>query len=76
MDNYEDLVKLFVNLDKETKDKLVDEWEKYHDEVFFHNAIYEISYMDEVPTVQRISREFGISLTFASILLDYYLENI
>ena len=51
-----------------------EEWLNYHDEVYWHNAIYEISFMDEVPTPVRIMNEFGISLYFAQKLFDYYME--
>ena len=52
------------------------EWSHYHDEIFWHNAIYEISFMDEVPTPSRIMNEFGISYCFAKELFDYYMEII
>lgn len=53
---------------------IYEEWEKYHDEIFWHNAIYEISFMDEVPTPVRIMKEFDISLYFATKIFDYYIE--
>lgn len=50
------------------------EWKNYRDEVYWHNCIYEISFMDEVPTPARIMREFNISYYFAQKLFDYYME--
>ena len=52
------------------------EWKSYHDEVFWHNCIYEISFMDEVITPFRISRELGLSLYFSIKLFNYYMEII
>ena len=52
------------------------EWHHYHDEIFWHNAIYEISFMEEPPTPSRIMNEFDISYYFAKELFDYYMEII
>ena len=52
------------------------EWKNYRDEVYWHNCIYEISFMEEPPTSARIMSEFGISLYFAQKLFDYYMEII
>ena len=54
--------------------QIYDEWKKYHDEIFWHNAIYELSFMEEAPTVARIMNEFGISYLFATKILNYFLE--
>ena len=48
----------------------------YHDELFFHQAMYEISDMDEVPTATRIMDMFDICYYFASYLLKEYMEMI
>ena len=56
--------------------KVYQEWKKYHDEVFWHGCIYEISFMDEVPTPVRIMKEFAISLYFAQKLFEKYMEMI
>ena len=50
------------------------EWKNYHDELYWHNAIYEISFMEEPPTVVRIMSEFNISMYFATKLFIYYME--
>ena len=50
------------------------EWKNYHDELYWHNAIYEMSFMEEPPTVARIMNEFGVSMYFATKLFDYYME--
>ena len=89
MENYEELIKKYLekeeltieeiikdDVDENTTKQIYEEWEKYHDEIFFHNAMYEMSYWDEPPTVNRIVNEFSICEYFASILLEYYLENI
>ena len=52
------------------------EWNQFHDELFWHNAIYEISFMDEVVTPIRIMRHFHISYYFSTKLLEYYLEQV
>ena len=56
--------------------KVYNEWKKYHDDVFWHNAIYEMSFMEEPPTPMRIMVEFDISYYFAKRLFDYYMEMI
>lgn len=61
-------------VDLELTNKIYEEWKKYHDEIFWHNAIYEISFMDEVPTPVRIQKEFDISYYFANKLFEYYME--
>ena len=35
---------------------------------------YEISFMEEPPTVVRIMSEFNISMYFATKLFNYYME--
>ena len=52
------------------------EWRHYHDEVFWHNAIYEISFMFDIPTPARIMDKFDISYYFANKLFMYYMEVI
>ena len=89
MEKYEELIKKYLekeeltieeiildDVDENTAKQIYEEWKKYHDEIFFHNAIYEMSYWEEPPTVNRIIKEFSISEYFASLLLEYYLENI
>ena len=56
--------------------KVYQEWKKYHDEVFWHGCIYDISFMDEVPTPVRIMKEFDISPYFAQKLFEKYMEMI
>ena len=53
---------------------LYEEISNYHDEVFIHNVIYELSFCEEPPTIARIMREFNVSYPFAEILLEKYLE--
>ena len=52
------------------------EWINYHDEVYWHNAVYEMSFMEEVVTPARIMNEFSVSYYFAKKLFDYYMEII
>lgn len=47
----------------------------YNDEVFFHNALYELSFMEEPPTIARIMNTFGVSFLLASKIFDFYMEN-
>ena len=56
--------------------KVYKEWKQYRDEVYWHNAIYEISFMDDVPTPTRIMKKFNISYYFAKKLFDSYMEVI
>ena len=53
---------------------LYEEVSNYHDEVFIHGVIYELSFWEEPPTIARIMREFNVSYPFAEILLEKYLE--
>ena len=55
-------------------EKLYIEWKNYHDELYWHNAVYEISFMEEPPTPARIMDMFNISYCFAKKLFDYYIE--
>ena len=87
-EKYESLIELFIErtelsvltIQKEAKagfriaSAVYKEWKNYHDEVYWHNCIYEISFMDEVPTTARIMREFNVSYYFAQKLFDYYME--
>ena len=87
-EQYEKLIERFieekelsiVRIQKEAKagfkiaSAVYKEWKKYHDEIYWHNAIYEISFMEEVPTPGRIMDEFHISYYFAKKLYDYYIE--
>ena len=50
------------------------EYLNYHDEIYWHNAIYEISFIEEAPTPARIMSHFQISYYFAKKLFDYYME--
>lgn len=71
-----DLEKLIKDegIAKDLAEKIYSEWKNYHDEVFWHNAIYEISFMEEPPTPGRIMNEFQISYVFAEALYNYYME--
>jgi len=85
---YEELIEKYLkndNLDleklikdegiaKDLAEKIYSEWKNYHDEVFWHNAIYEISFMEEPPTPVRIMKQFDISYVFAEALYNYYVE--
>lgn len=87
-EQYEELINRFIErkvlsiatIQKEAKAgfkiaaEVYEEWKNYHDEVYWHNCIYEISFMEEVPTPARIMNEFGISLYFAQKLFDYFME--
>ena len=89
-EKYEKLIEQFIErkelsvatIQKESKaglkiaTKVYQEWKNYHDEVFWHGCIYDISFMDEVPTPVRIMKEFDISLYFAQKLFEKYMEMI
>ena len=89
-EKYEKLIEQFIErkelsvatIQKESKaglkiaTKVYQEWKNYHDEVFWHGSIYEISFMDEAPTPVRIMKEFDISLYFAQKLFEKYMEMI
>lgn len=89
-EKYEQLIERFIErkslsiaiMQKEAKvgirlaGKVYEEWKNYHDEIYWHNAIYEMSFMNEVVTPTRIMNEFGVSYYFAKKLFDYYLEQI
>ena len=47
----------------------------YNDEVFFHNVMYELSFIEEPPTIARIMGTFGVSFLLASKIFDFYMEN-
>ena len=54
---------------------LYEEAKKYNDEVFFHGALYELSFMDEPPTVARIMATFNVSYLLAKKVFEFYIEN-
>ena len=51
------------------------ESKRFSDEVFFHNALYELSFMEEPPTIARIMGAFDVSFLLASKIFDFYMEN-
>ena len=55
---------------------LCQEYENYHDEVFLHNCLYELSFEEEPPTIARIMRKFNVSYTLAKRIYEFYMENI
>ena len=54
---------------------LYEEWLRYNDEVFFHNALYELSFEEEPPTIARIIRKFQASYPLAKKIYEFYTEN-
>lgn len=64
------------HLKKIERKEIIRQLSLYHDELFYHQAMYEISGMDEVPTVTRIMDMFDICYYFASYLLKEYMEMI
>ena len=64
------------HLSKEEREELLRQIKLYHDELFYHSAMYEISGFEEVPTVERIMDMFDVCLFIASFLLEEYLEMI
>lgn len=90
-DRYEELIPLYIEseklpsiseIQKEHKigfkmaSAIYKECKNYHDEVYWHNCIYEISFMEEPPTPARIMSLFGVSYYFAKKLFDYYIEAV
>ena len=63
------------NLSKSKSNQLYEEAKKYNDEVFFHGVLYELSFVDEPPTVARIMQEFDVSYLLAQKLFEFYMEN-
>lgn len=55
---------------------LYEEVKKYNDEVFVHNALYELSFEEEPPTIARIMNIFNISFLLAKKIFDNYMEVI
>ena len=53
---------------------IYEEYKNYNDEVFLHNAYYEISFLEEAQTVARIMSLLNVSYVFAQKLLEDYLE--
>lgn len=88
-ERFEELIPLYIELDKAPsisqiqKDNgigfkmagaIYQEWLNYHDEVFWHNCIYEMSFMEEPPTPGRIMSAFNVSYYFAKKLFDRFIE--
>lgn len=90
LDEYETLIEKYIEqkelsisiIMKESKveypiaERVYLEWINYHDEVYWHSCIYEISFMDEVPTPIRIMKMFNISYYFAEKLFNHYIEMV
>ena len=64
------------HLSVEERGELLRQIKLYHDELFYHSAMYEISGFDEVPTVERIMGMFDVCSFIAVFLLEEYLEMI
>jgi hypothetical protein len=87
-EQYEKLIEKFINrkrlsistIQKEGRTgfriakAIYQEYLNYHDEIYWHNAIYEISFMGDIPTPARIMNKFKISYYFANKLFNYYME--
>ena len=55
---------------------LYEDASNYQDEVFMHNALYELSFEEEPITIIRIMNKFNVSYTLAKKIYEFYLENI
>lgn len=55
---------------------LFEETNNYNDEVFIHNALYELSFEEEPPTIARIMNNFNVSFLLAKKIFDNYMEVI
>lgn len=55
---------------------LYQEAKNYNDEVFLHNALYELSFLDEPVTITRIMNFFDVSYLLAQRIYGFYQENI
>lgn len=62
-------------LSKLEAETLYDECSMLNDEVFIHKCIYELSFMDEPPTIARIMRQFYVPYILAKKIFDLYMEN-
>ena len=49
---------------------------RFEDDVFLHNTLYELSFMEETPTIGRIISKFEVSYLLAKHIYDFYMENI
>ena len=54
---------------------LYEETKNYNDEVFMHNALYELSFEEEPPTIARIMNKFDVSFLLADKIFQFYMEN-
>ena len=54
---------------------LYGEAKNYNNEVFMHNALYELSFEDEPPTIARIMDKFDVSFLLADKIFEFYMEN-
>ena len=54
---------------------LYEEAKNYSDEIFIHNALYELSFEEEPPTVVRIMNKFAVSYLLADKIFKFYMEN-
>ena len=63
------------NLSKSKAKQLYEEANRFNDEVFFHGVLYELSFVDEPPTIARIMQEFDVSYLLAQKLFEFYMEN-
>ena len=54
---------------------LYEEAKNFKSEVFFHGTLYELSFMEEPPTIARIMREFDVSCLLAQKVFEFYVEN-
>ena len=64
------------NLSFQKAKLLFEELQRYNDEVFFHNALYELSFEEEPPTIARIMGKFDVSYILAEKIFEFYMENI
>ena len=63
------------NLSYQKAKILYDEAKNFNNEVFFHGALYELSFMEEPPTIARIMYEFDISYLLAQKVFEFYIDN-
>ena len=55
---------------------LFEETNNYNDEIFMHNALYELCFEEEPPTIPRIMNIFNVSFLLAKKIFDNYMEAI
>lgn len=63
------------NLSYQKAKLIYEEANNFDDEIFMHNALYELSFEEEPPTIARIMGKFKVSYLLAEKIYEFYMEN-